>query len=80
MPRYIIFDKDGTLLDLNKTYGASVEVLAQRMSDAYGVPRPRLEKLLGFDPIRRQFKENALCMTGNNRRLFLQWTFLPISE
>ncbi|KAF4681140.1 hypothetical protein FOZ63_001062 [Perkinsus olseni] len=69
VPRYLIFDKDGTLLDLNKTYGASVEVLAKRMSDEFGVEPRRLENVLGLDPERKRFKEDALCMTVSNSEM-----------
>ncbi|KAF4662858.1 hypothetical protein FOL47_006034, partial [Perkinsus chesapeaki] len=57
---------DGTLLDLNKTYGPSVEELANGMQSRYGLARSELEGALGYNPVTNRFNEDALCMTATN--------------
>ncbi len=52
-PALIIFDKDGTLIDVHAMWGGWATELARRLEDASGLPiTESLFNLLGFDPLK----------------------------
>ena len=51
-PALIIFDKDGTLIDINAMWGGWVTELARRLETATGRPiASPLFEVLAFDPV-----------------------------
>ncbi len=71
--RGIVFDKDGTLLDFNRTWLPIYLYAASEFSDG----DPRLaEQLLashGFDPTSSRFHSGSLLAAGNNHQLAEAW-------
>ncbi|MCP4334300.1 MAG: HAD family hydrolase [Gammaproteobacteria bacterium] len=69
----IVFDKDGTLLDFNRTWLPIYRYAAQEF--AAGDPE-LAEQLLaqhGFDPQRKQFQGGSLLAAGNNQQIAEEW-------
>ena len=71
--RGILFDKDGTLLDFNRTW-LPVYLHAAR---EFAVSDPALAAELlscnGFDPARNRFQGGSLLAAGNNRQIAAAW-------
>ena len=69
----ILFDKDGTLLDFNKTWLPTYRVAAQEF--AQGDPN-LADQLLGhhgFDAVRQRFLGGSLLAAGNNDQIAIAW-------
>ena len=71
--RGIVFDKDGTLLDFNRTW---LPIYLHAASEFSGGVEALAEQLLarhGFDPERRRFQSGSLLAAGNNHQIADAW-------
>lgn len=71
--RAILFDKDGTLLDYEKTWGAinrAAATLAGAGDDALAA---RLLELGGVDPVSGRTRADSLLAAGNTREIARAW-------
>jgi phosphoglycolate phosphatase len=59
----IIFDKDGTLFDFRRSWGAWAQSLLDDL-DGCGVPRATLGRAIGFDPERGEFASDSTVIAG----------------
>jgi phosphoglycolate phosphatase len=71
--RGIVFDKDGTLLDFNRTW---LPIYLYAASEFAGGVTALADQLLaghGFDPERRRFQSGSLLAAGNNHQIADAW-------
>ena len=71
--RGIVFDKDGTLLDFNRTW---LPIYLHAASEFAGGVAALAEQLLthhGFDPERGRFESGSLLAAGNNHQIADAW-------
>jgi phosphoglycolate phosphatase len=71
--RGIVFDKDGTLLDFNRTW---LPIYLHAANEFAGGVEALAEQLLarhGFDPRRRRFQSGSLLAAGNNHQIADAW-------
>lgn len=76
MIRGILFDKDGTLLDFNKTWLAPYFQATTYIAESIGEPEIA-ESLLrngGLDIETRQWKTDSLLASGSNEQIFEFWS------
>ena len=71
--RGVLFDKDGTLIDFDKTWQPIVErlVLEMTQDDAHGAAQ--LMRLAGFDESTKRFAAGSIFAAGNNLDLTDAW-------
>ena len=71
--RGIVFDKDGTLLDFNRTW---LPIYHHAAREFAGDDRELALQLLsshGFDSVRERFLGGSLLAAGNNREIAIAW-------
>lgn len=64
MIRGIIFDKDGTLTDFRKTWGAGTRHVLSELAGGDPALEARLSAALGFDPVTHDFVAESPAVTG----------------
>lgn len=69
----IVFDKDGTLLDFNKTWLPIYEIAAMEFADGDSGLATALLTGHGFDPVRQRFIGGSLLAAGNNGQIAAAW-------
>jgi phosphoglycolate phosphatase len=67
--RGILFDKDGTLLDFDATWGAFAQELVMEAAGGDPQEAARLLRLIGYDPQTRRFAAGSLFAAGTNAEL-----------
>ena len=71
--RGILFDKDGTLLDFNRTWLPIYLHAAQEFADSDPALAAELLSCNGFDPQRNRFLGGSLLAAGNNHEIADAW-------
>lgn len=73
--RGILFDKDGTLIDFNKTWIPRVLEVAEYLANDCGQPDRVNELLLagGFDPQQQSWKPDSPLAAGTNQQVYDLW-------
>ena len=74
--RGIVFDKDGTLLDFNRTWLPIYRYAAQELATDDPALAERLLTEHGFDAQRGKFLAGSLLAAGNNRQIAEEWSLL----
>ena len=69
----ILFDKDGTLLDFNKTWIPIYRIAAQEFADGDAVLENQLLEHHGFDATQKRFIGGSLLAAGNNHEIAHAW-------
>ena len=69
----IVFDKDGTLLDFNRTWLPIYRFAADEFSSGDPNLAAQLLELHGFDAASERFIGGSLLAAGNNRQIAEQW-------
>ena len=77
----ILFDKDGTLIEVNKTW---VPVYQEMLPKVFNVPMQDVEKLMvmgGYDPVTESFASGSILAGGTSAQIVkLWWPELDDSE
>ena len=71
--RGILFDKDGTLLDFNRTWLPVYRYAANELADGNSVLAEALLTQHGFDTERERFLGGSLLAAGNNHQIADVW-------
>ena len=71
--RGIVFDKDGTLLDFNRTWLPVYRYAAQEFAEGDAVLEDLLLTQHGFEPGLNRFLGGSLLAAGNNRQIAGAW-------
>ena len=71
--RGIVFDKDGTLLDFNRTWLPVYRYAAREFAEGDVVLEELLLTQHGFEPERNRFIGGSLLAAGNNRQIAIAW-------
>ena len=71
--RGILFDKDGTLLDFNRTWLPIYLHAAREFADSDPALAAELLSSNGFDPARNRFQGGSLLAAGNNHQIAAAW-------
>jgi phosphoglycolate phosphatase len=71
--RGILFDKDGTLLDFNRTWLPIYLHAAGEFADSDPTLAAELLACNGFDPTRNRFQGGSLLAAGNNHQIAAVW-------
>jgi len=71
--RGILFDKDGTLLDFNRTWLPIYLHAANEFADGDPALAAELLSCNGFDPLRNRFLGGSLLAAGNNHQVADAW-------
>ena len=71
--RGVLFDKDGTLIDFDKTWQPIAERLAEEVADGDAQEAARLMRLAGFDEESGRFAAGSIFAAGNNLDLTDAW-------
>jgi len=71
--RGILFDKDGTLLDFNRTWLPIYLQAASEFADSDPTLAAELLSCNGFDPLRNRFTGGSLLAAGNNHQIADAW-------
>jgi len=69
----ILFDKDGTLIDVNQTW---VPIYRQMLIELFATDEQGAEDLMekaGFDPATAKFRPNSILASGTTRQLIDIW-------
>lgn len=69
----VLFDKDGTLIDVNQTW---VPIYRHMLSDLFRVDTQGAEVLMqkaGYDPVTGRFRANSVLAGGTTRQLIDLW-------
>ena len=69
----IVFDKDGTLLDFNRTWLPIYRYAAMEFADGDAVLEDQLLTQHGYDPARNRFVGGSLLAAGNNQQIADAW-------
>jgi len=69
----VVFDKDGTLLDFNRTWLPIYRYAVREFADGDAVLAEQLLVQHGFDAQRNQFQGGSLLAAGNNRQIADEW-------
>lgn len=69
----IVFDKDGTLLDFNRTWLPIYRYAAMEFADGDAVLEDQLLTRNGYDPARNRFIGGSLLAAGNNQQIANAW-------
>jgi phosphoglycolate phosphatase len=69
----IVFDKDGTLLDFNRTWLPVYLYAAQEFADGDAALAESLLTQHGFDPSKNRFIGGSLLAAGNNQQIADAW-------
>lgn len=71
--RGVLFDKDGTLIDVNGTW---VPIYRKLLCEQFGIDVPEAEMLMqrvGYDPATDGFFANSILASGTTRQLVENW-------
>ncbi len=71
--RGVLFDKDGTLIDVNGTW---VPIYRKLLCEQFGIDVPEAEMLMqcvGYDPATDGFYANSILASGTTRQLVENW-------
>ncbi|MCP4471675.1 MAG: HAD family hydrolase [Gammaproteobacteria bacterium] len=71
--RGVVFDKDGTLLDFNRTWLPIYRCAVREFAAGEAALAEQLLVEHGFDPQRNQFRSGSLLAAGNNRQIADEW-------
>ena len=71
--RGILFDKDGTLLDFNRTWLPVYRYAANELADGNNALAEALLTQHGFDAERERFLGGSLLAAGNNHQIANAW-------
>ncbi len=71
--RGVLFDKDGTLFDFDRTWSAWVRCVLRRLSPADAGLRARLGAAGGFDVESDSFEPNSLLVNGSPEEMNAVW-------
>ena len=71
--RGIVFDKDGTLLDFNRTWLPIYLHAANEFASGVATLAEQLLTRHGFDPERGRFESGSLLAAGNNHQIADAW-------
>lgn len=71
--RAVLFDKDGTLIDFDKTWQPVVERLALQVAEGDAEEAARLTRAVGFDERANRFAAGSIFAAGNNLELTDAW-------
>ncbi len=74
--RGVLFDKDGTLLDFNKTWSPVYRIAAREFASGDADLANQLLENFGFDAVRDRFLSGSLLAAGNNDEIALAWSAL----
>jgi len=69
----VVFDKDGTLLDFNRTWLPIYRYAVREFADDDAVLAEQLLVQHGFDAQSNQFQGGSLLAAGNNRQIADEW-------
>lgn len=61
----ILFDKDGTLIDFNATYGPAIGRIVSDLCDGDDVQAEKLARGLGCDPDSDKFRSDSVFVSGS---------------
>ena len=67
----IVFDKDGTLFDFQRTWGECTAAALARFSAGDARRLAELAEVLDFDPVTRTFRPESLVIAGTNEEMSL---------
>lgn len=73
MLKGIIFDKDGVLVDFEKTWGWVLGDMAQKLGRGDVGLTEKLEEIAGFDRARGEFTPGSIWAAGNTHDLLAVW-------
>jgi phosphoglycolate phosphatase len=71
--RGVLFDKDGTLIDVNGTW---VPIYRKMLCDEFGIDVRQAEAMMrrvGYDPVTNGFIANSILASGTTRQLVETW-------
>jgi len=73
--RGILFDKDGTLIDFNRTWLPVYQRASQYLADHFGQPELADDLLLqgGYEPESNTWQANSLLAAGSNKQILEAW-------
>ncbi len=71
----IVFDKDGTLLDFNRSWLPVYRYAAQELAEGDAELAEQLLTQHGFDPARSQVNSGRLLAAGNNNEIVDAWAW-----
>ncbi len=71
--RGVLFDKDGTLIDFDRTWQPIFMELVEQIADGNSVEARRLLPIVGFDEETDRFKAGSIVSAGNNADLVDAW-------
>lgn len=69
----VLFDKDGTLVDFNETWGRAAAIVMQRMSHGDAATLARLVDAMHFDVAERRFRPTSPFIAGAWGPIFAAW-------
>ncbi len=69
----ILFDKDGTLVDFEKTWYALADLMALHAADGDRAAAYSLMEKAGYDYARRRFKADSVFAAGTNADIVALW-------
>lgn len=70
----VVFDKDGTLLDFNRTWLPIYRYAVREFADGDEALAEQLLVQHGFDAKREKFQGGSLLAAGNNRQIAVEWS------
>jgi phosphoglycolate phosphatase len=77
----ILFDKDGTLVDFEKTWSVIADAMALRAADGDRARADELLRLAGYDLVRKCFRADSVFAAGTNADIVALWyPHLPPEE
>lgn len=69
----IVFDKDGTLLDFNKTWLPTYLIAAREVAGEDAALAQQLLEAHGYDARQQRFRSGSLLAAGNNNEIAFAW-------
>lgn len=69
----ILFDKDGTLIDFDRTWLAIADLMALKAANGHREEADRLLAIAGYDPDAKRFKADSVFAAGTNADIIALW-------